>query len=86
MLPQENVRLTEVEEPAEKDQDLWTKKQVCEFFGGKDTPIHPSTLHRGMKARIYPPPFNAGPGGLLRWLPSKCRKARQALILGRKSA
>jgi hypothetical protein len=51
---------------------------TCAFFGG-DKPINPSTLYRGIKRGLYPPPVHQGIR-MSRWLRSECEVARQALI------
>jgi predicted DNA-binding transcriptional regulator AlpA len=66
----------------DNDEDLWTREQVCQFFGGSSKPIHASTLWRGVKVGRLPKPIEAGPN-LRRWLPSECRAARAAQIKAR---
>ena len=33
-----------------KDDDFVTIKVACEVVGGPDAPVHPATIHRGVKA------------------------------------
>jgi predicted DNA-binding transcriptional regulator AlpA len=63
------------------DDEMMTMGAVLEFFGG-DTPIHYSTLYRGIEAGRYPKGVRIGPN-TVRWLRSECRAARQKLIAAR---
>jgi hypothetical protein len=52
-----------------------TIKEACRQIGGDDSPIHPSTYYRGVKAGLYPPPARVSPnisrveeGGLIKAL------------------
>lgn len=46
-------------DPAE---DLVPITVACQIIGGKDTPITPSTLYRGIKEGRFPAPLKFGPG------------------------
>lgn len=35
---------------------------ACELIGGRETPINPSTLYKGIKAGRFPAPLKLGPG------------------------
>lgn len=35
---------------------------ACEIIGGRDSPINPSTLYKGIKAGRFPAPVKLGPG------------------------
>lgn len=35
---------------------------VCQMIGGKDTPVVPSTIYKGIKTGLYPAPIKLGPG------------------------
>ena len=45
---------------------LIDEARVCQIIGGDETPIHRSTLWRGIQAGRYPKPIKVGPG-LNRW-------------------
>ena len=57
---------------------LWDRETVLAFFGGSK-PIHVSTLYRGVKSGIYPPPMNVS-ANVVRWIGHECRAARQRMI------
>jgi predicted DNA-binding transcriptional regulator AlpA len=61
--------------------ELWGRETVLKFFGG-DTPLHHSTLYRGMVAKRYPRPVNVA-GNAARWLRSECEDALQCMIAAR---
>lgn len=63
--------------PTDED-DLLDLRAVCEFFGGKNSPLDPSTIYRGIKRGIYPRPFKASLQNN-RWHLSACRAARKVL-------
>ncbi len=42
--------------------DLVDQPVACQILGGTNTPIHGSTLWRGVKAGRYPKPIKVGPG------------------------
>jgi predicted DNA-binding transcriptional regulator AlpA len=41
--------------------DLADEATACRILGGEDTPIHRSTLWRGINAGRYPKPLKVGP-------------------------
>ena len=61
-----------------RDDEMMSIGAVLEIFGG-DTPLHYSTLYRGIAVGRYPKPVSIGPNSR-RWLRSECRDARQKLI------
>lgn len=40
--------------------DLVDEATACKIIGGENTPIHPSTLWRGVNAGRYPGPLKVG--------------------------
>jgi predicted DNA-binding transcriptional regulator AlpA len=42
--------------------DLVDEDRACRIIGGENTPIHKSTLRRGINAGRYPAPIKVGPG------------------------
>jgi hypothetical protein len=44
------------------DTDLITTATACRLLGGEESPIHPSTLWRWVKAGRISPPLKPGPG------------------------
>lgn len=42
--------------------DLADEATACQIIGGENTPIHRSTLWRGINAGRYPKPLKIGPG------------------------
>ena len=42
--------------------ELADEATACRIIGGKDTPIHRSTLWRGINAGRFPKPLKVGPG------------------------
>ncbi|MCO6385921.1 AlpA family transcriptional regulator [Aliihoeflea sp. 40Bstr573] len=42
--------------------DLVTITIACQLIGGKETPITPSTLYKGVKTGRFPAPIKIGPG------------------------
>jgi predicted DNA-binding transcriptional regulator AlpA len=46
--------------PLYSDEDLVKVPEACRIIGGRETPIHRSTLWRGVEARRYPPPIRVG--------------------------
>jgi predicted DNA-binding transcriptional regulator AlpA len=42
--------------------DLVDEDIACRIIGGERTPIHKSTLRRGINAGRYPAPIKVGPG------------------------
>jgi hypothetical protein len=61
--------------------ELWGKETVLRFFGG-DTPLHSSTLYRGMLVKRFPRPVNVA-GSAARWLRSECEAALARMIAAR---
>lgn len=59
-------------------EELWDEEAVCRYFGGTK-PIDHSTLYRGIKLHIIPPPIKSVLQSN-RWIPSECRAARQIQI------
>ena len=64
---------------SDDDDDLKDIGFVCQYFGGIDTPLHPSTAYRKIKQKIIPEPEDMG-GRVSRWRMSKLRRARQRLF------
>jgi len=68
--------------------NLVDEPTACRILGGEHTPIHRSTLWRGINARRYPAPVKVGPG-TNRWLTTELdaflKKAAEerALKIGR---
>lgn len=42
--------------------DLVPINVACQMIGGKETPIAPPTLYRGIKSGRFPAPIKIGPG------------------------
>lgn len=42
--------------------DLVDQPTACQIIGGTNSPIHGSTLWRGVRAGRYPAPIKVGPG------------------------
>jgi predicted DNA-binding transcriptional regulator AlpA len=61
--------------------ELWGRATVLKFFGA-DTPIHHSTLYRGMRADRYPRPVLVA-GNSARWVRSECEAALQRMLAAR---
>ena len=59
--------------------DLITAAAACEFFGGKDRPLNPSTLYRGIQQGRFPKPIHIGPN-TARWMLSECEEARKRMM------
>jgi hypothetical protein len=62
--------------------ELWDRDAVCAFFGGREKPIHISTLYRGIARGIYPKSINVA-GNVARWLGHECRAVRQRMLTAR---
>jgi hypothetical protein len=62
--------------------ELWDRHSVCAFFGGREKPIHISTLYRGMARGLYPRPVNVA-ANVARWLGHECRAVRQRMLAER---
>jgi predicted DNA-binding transcriptional regulator AlpA len=56
------------------EDELLNIDGMCRFWGG-DTPLHPSSIYRGIQNGIFPPPIHVGPN-LSRWLRSEQESAR----------
>jgi len=61
------------------DLTMLDVEETCRFFGGSNSPLHPSTLYRGIKAKKYPEPIKQG-RGMSRWLLGQCRAALLKII------
>jgi hypothetical protein len=61
------------------DDDLKDIGFLCRYFGGNDTPMHPSSIYRKIKLGLISPPEDLG-GRMSRWRMSKLRKDRQRLF------
>jgi predicted DNA-binding transcriptional regulator AlpA len=64
--------------------ELWDVDETCAFFGGNTTPIHVSTLYRGVASKRYPAPINIS-DNVVRWIAHECR-ASLARIIARRDA
>ena len=63
--------------PFEDTDDLVPVSVACEELGGRDTPLDPSTLYRGIRRGLYPPPIKVGPG-MSRWSRIELREAKKS--------
>jgi predicted DNA-binding transcriptional regulator AlpA len=43
-------------------EDLVPITLACQMIGGRETPITPSTLYKGIKSGRFPAPIKLGPG------------------------
>lgn len=66
------------------DDELLDEAAVCRDIGGEDSPIHRSTLWRGIHDGRYPPPLKLGKN-TNRWLKSEVRAVRARAIAARGS-
>ena len=64
------------------DHDLLDANAACQLIGGT-RPLHPSTLWRGVRAGIYPPPIKVSPNSN-RWKRPELVEAVQRLADARK--
>lgn len=68
--------------PRDED-DLFTIRQVCEFFGGKTSPIDSTTIYRWIReGRLAKPVKYLAPGkkwGISRWRLSDCVVAQKRM-------
>ncbi len=48
--------------PVEFSADLVDEKMACRIIGGDQSPIHRSTLYRGIRAGRFPAPIKIGLG------------------------
>jgi predicted DNA-binding transcriptional regulator AlpA len=63
------------------DPELLDIEAACRFFGGT-RPIHPATLYRGVRDRLYPKPIKIGRSAS-RWLKDECVAALEKLAAQR---
>jgi hypothetical protein len=66
------------------DSEMMDVLATCIFFGGKDRPINPATLYRGIKANKFPPPVKVG--GASRWRRSECVECRDNKLVKERDA
>lgn len=50
----------------QNEEDLVNVDVACQIIGGKESPIAPATLYRGIKSGRFPSPLKLGPG-TARW-------------------
>ncbi|UVC12838.1 helix-turn-helix transcriptional regulator [Mesorhizobium onobrychidis] len=62
--------------------DLVDEPSACKVLGGENSPIHRSTLWRGVNAGRYPKPIKVGPG-TNRWRLSELTAAVDRLAAAR---
>lgn len=55
--------------------DLVDETGACREIGGDESPVHRSTLWRGIRDGRYPPPLKMGPG-INRWSRAELRAVR----------
>lgn len=67
------------------DDDLVDEATACRLIGGSNTPIHRSTLWRGVNAGRYPKPLKISPG-TNRWRVGELRKALEQFAAEREAA
>jgi predicted DNA-binding transcriptional regulator AlpA len=73
--------MSETQTTTNDDDDLKDIDFVCRYFGGNETPLHPSTVYRKIAEEIIPPPEDMGPKSRMsRWRMSKLRTARQRIF------
>ncbi|RJT28132.1 AlpA family phage regulatory protein [Mesorhizobium waimense] len=60
--------------------DLVPITVACQLIGGRETPITPSTLYKGIKSGRFPAPLKLGPGT------SRWRRSEIMAVLDRASA
>jgi len=68
-----------------RDEDLTDEDGTCQLIGGELTPIHRSTLWRGIAAGRYPKPLKIGPS-LNRWKVGEVRGVVAAAAAARETA
>jgi predicted DNA-binding transcriptional regulator AlpA len=66
------------------DLALLDVTEACRFFGGNNSPIHPTTLYKGIKAGRYPAPIKQGPG-TSRWVLGECRASLRKIIASQRA-
>jgi predicted DNA-binding transcriptional regulator AlpA len=69
------------EQPNNSLAELWERKDVLAYFGGK-RPLHTSTLYRGIHDGLYPRPIHVSRTHV-RWLRSECEAALDRMIAAR---
>jgi hypothetical protein len=52
---------------------------LCRLFGGDDSPLHPSTIYRGIRDGRVPRPIKTAPN-VNRWLGRELIAAREQMI------
>jgi len=67
------------------DDDLVDEATACRLIGGSNTPIHRSTLWRGVNAGRYPKPLKISPS-TNRWRVGELRKMLDDLAAERQVA
>lgn len=67
------------------DDDLVDEATSCRLIGGNNTPIHRSSLWRGITAGRYPKPIKIGPA-TNRWRVGELRKVLEQAAAKRESA
>ncbi len=67
--------------PTGDDLTMMDVTETCRFFGGANSPLHQTTLYKGIRAGKYPPPIKQGPG-TSRWTLGSCRAALRKIIAG----
>lgn len=60
--------------------DLVPITVACQLIGGRETPITPSTLYKGIKTGRFPAPIKLGPGT------SRWRRSEILVLLEKASA
>ncbi|MEQ1953591.1 hypothetical protein [Mesorhizobium sp. CN2-181] len=65
--------------------ELVDETTACRIIGGEDTPIHRSTLWRGINAGRFPKPLKVGPG-TNRWPVSELVAVLEKAAAERKAA
>lgn len=66
------------------DDDLVDEPTLCRILGGEHTPIHRSTLWRGIADGRYPKPLKVGPS-INRWRVGEGRAVVAAAVAARDS-
>ena len=67
--------------------DLVTEKEACAIIGGRHTPLHRSSLWRGIRSGRYPPPLKVGPNGKTnRWIFGELAAVRDAAMAEREAS
>lgn len=66
------------------DDDLVTVDVACQIIGGRQSPITPSTLYRGIRTGKFPRPLKIGPG-TNRWRRSELQAVLDAAAARREA-